>query len=185
MLNMPMRLMLIVRANPASVCGPSLPTTFSPWTMPAQLTSPCRPPNAAAAAATAALPLASSVTSVRTNRAFDAELRGERLPFRFLEVGDHDAPAAGGQHPRHRRAQARRAAGDDEGISVQLHGSCFSVSLWKPTRVSLRSTPGYLMPGYLVFNIVVIDVTKLATSARFDGTISVLPVFARFANAAT
>src|SRR5258708_1161260 len=34
-------------------------------------------------------------------------------------------------------------------------------------------------------NIVVAEVTSVARSARFDGTISVLPVLARLANAAT
>ena len=40
MLKVPIRLMLMTRANDASACGPSLPTTFSPMAMPAQLTRP-------------------------------------------------------------------------------------------------------------------------------------------------
>src|SRR5690242_13064950 len=67
-LNVPIRLMLTARTNPASECGPSFPTTRSPWTMPAQLTRPWMLPNDSTASATAAFPLASSQTSVRMNR---------------------------------------------------------------------------------------------------------------------
>src|SRR4030095_5001462 len=61
--------MVIARTKPARVCGASLPSIFSPCTMPAQLTSPCKPPKPSTAAPTAALPLASSVTSVFQKRA--------------------------------------------------------------------------------------------------------------------
>ena len=121
MLNVPMRLMLIVRAKPASECGPSLPTTFSPWTMPAQLTSPCSRRTPRCAAATAAL-RARLVGDVGADEArLRAELLRERLPFRLLEVGDDDVAAAGDDHARGRRAQSRRAAGDDERAALEFH----------------------------------------------------------------
>src|SRR6185437_12847528 len=84
MLNDPIRLMLIVRANEARLCGPSLPRIFSPCTTPAQLTMPCSAPNALVAASTAALPLASSVTSVRTNIAAAPSSFASALPSRSL-----------------------------------------------------------------------------------------------------
>src|SRR6185312_16957134 len=84
MLNDPIRLMLIVRANEARLCGPSLPSIFSPCTTPAQLTMPCSAPNALCAASTAALPLASSVTSVRTNFAAAPSSLASALPSRSL-----------------------------------------------------------------------------------------------------
>ena len=118
---MPTRLMLIARAKLASACGPSLPTTFSPCTMPAQLTRPCRPPKPSTAAATAACALASSVTSVRTKRTAAAELGGERVALGLLEIGDDDAPPPSTEHPHRRGAEARRAAGDDEDAVGDLH----------------------------------------------------------------
>jgi hypothetical protein len=45
---------LTVRAKAASGCGPSLPSTFPAGPMPAQLTSPCRPPKRLTARSTAA-----------------------------------------------------------------------------------------------------------------------------------
>src|SRR6185503_9524801 len=84
MLNDPIRLMLIVRVNEARLCGPSLPRIFSPCTTPAQLTMPCSAPNALCAASTAALPLASSVTSVRTNFADAPSSLASALPSRSL-----------------------------------------------------------------------------------------------------
>src|SRR5689334_14719 len=80
MLNVPTRLMLTARAKLASPCRPSLPTTRSPCTMPAQLTSACTPPNASSAACTQALPLASSVTSVWTKRAASPSAFVSALP---------------------------------------------------------------------------------------------------------
>src|SRR6185437_12358238 len=109
MLNDPIRLMLIVRANEARLCGPSLPSIFSPCTTPAQLTMPCSAPKALCAASTAALPLASSVTSVRTNfaaapaRANAGAGRRRALLFLRLEFGRRrrHQPVQVGQVRRH------------------------------------------------------------------------------------
>ena len=53
------------------------------------------------------------------------------------------------------------------------------------TRPSCRSAALFASPHLpCALIIVVIEVTSVATSVRFDGTISVLPVFARLAKAA-
>src|SRR6185312_14819368 len=83
-LNVPTRLMLTARRKLARACGPSLPTTRSPWTMPAQLTSTCTAPNASSAACTHDCALASSVTSVCTKRAAPAISCARALPASSL-----------------------------------------------------------------------------------------------------
>ena len=161
----------MVRSKPASVCGPSLPTTFSPWTMPAQLTRPrsgTSAPKPSTAAATAAFALASSVTSVRHEPRRGTELRGQRPPFDFLEVGDDDAPAAGDDHARGRRAQPRRAAGDDEAAPLQLH------AFGSHDHGARRS--GVATPCFdCALNTVMAADTSPARFDMSDGTISVLP----------
>jgi len=106
MLNEPIRLMLTRAREARSAWGPSLPTTFSPWTMPAQLTRPCSPAEAVDGAATAALALASSVTSQRTKRRLAPTSRSSARPSGLLEVGGDDPPARGDEHPRGRLAEA-------------------------------------------------------------------------------
>ena len=174
-LNVPIRLMLIARAKPESECGPSLPTTFSPWTMPAQLTRPCTPPNASSAAATAAMPLASSVTSVRTN--FDASPSSsrERAAIVFLEIGDHDIAAAVDDHTRRRSAEARCAAGDNERAALDLHGRLRRAM--DPARGAVRRASA--APHFTTDIAVAI---MPAISPTLAGRISVFVVCARLPN---
>jgi hypothetical protein len=51
-----------------------------------------------------------------------AEFGGQRGARFSLHVGQHDLAAGFGDHARGGRAQARRAAGDDEYIVLNLHG---------------------------------------------------------------
>ncbi len=67
MLNVPIRLMLMTRANWSSGCGPVLPTVREAGAMPAQFTSPASVPSEVAACTTA-WPSVSEVTSQRTKR---------------------------------------------------------------------------------------------------------------------
>jgi hypothetical protein len=112
-LKVPMRLMRTARSKVASECGPLRPTTRSPGAMPAQLIAPWIAPKAERKARPAAVVAASSVTSVRRNLAFGAELLRDRLPA-FVHVGDDDLRALGDEHRRGRGAEARAAAGDEE-----------------------------------------------------------------------
>jgi hypothetical protein len=69
MLKLPTRLICTVRAKRARSCAPSLPSTFSPLAMPAQLTAPCSAPKREQARSTAACASASRVTSQGLNTA--------------------------------------------------------------------------------------------------------------------
>src|SRR5471030_1000201 len=66
MLKLPIKLTLITWLKLAKACGPVLPRIFSPRTMPAQFTRPCRPPKAFTVAATAASAAASLLMSATT-----------------------------------------------------------------------------------------------------------------------
>ena len=47
---------------------------------------------------------------------------GDRLALLFVEIGHDDLRSQHGQAPRAGLSDARRAAGDDDGCSIQLHG---------------------------------------------------------------
>ena len=53
------------------------------------------------------------------------QLRGQRVAFGFLEIGDDDLAAAGHEHLRRRSSQSRRAAGDEEYAVADLHRCAF------------------------------------------------------------
>ena len=78
-LKVPTRLTWTTVANRSSECGPWRPRTRSAGAIPAQLTAACRPPPSTAAA-TASRTLASSVTSVATNRARSPSSAATRSP---------------------------------------------------------------------------------------------------------
>ena len=129
--------------------------------------------SASSAAATAALPLASSVTSVRTKRAASPSSRGERVAFVVLEIGDDDVAAAVDDHARRRGAQARRAAGDDERAALR------SAWLAPDLRSGQRARRGSV--GGAFTTDIAVAITP-AISPTFAGTISVLFVRARLPN---
>ncbi|MCY1417714.1 hypothetical protein D9M71_332550 [compost metagenome] len=69
MLKLPIRLMPTMRLKLSRPCGPLRPSTFSPPTTPAQLTSPCSAPKVSRAAATALRAASSLVMSATRPRA--------------------------------------------------------------------------------------------------------------------
>ncbi len=119
MLKVPIRLMVMTLVKRARSCGASLPRVRSATPMPAQLTSTCSPPKACTAAATAALPSASEVTSHL--QYFPPISFASFSPSFGLQVGDDHLGAVGRRHLRGRRAQAGRAAGDEEYAVLDLH----------------------------------------------------------------
>src|SRR5882672_6071859 len=117
MLNVPIRLMPITRANVSSLCGPSLPTVFSPAAIPAQLIRPRNVPRPRAAATTA-LPSLSLAHELGNNARFVRQ----RFALVRLQVGNDDPPARACEQSRGRAAKAGCTAGDDEGVAAYFHG---------------------------------------------------------------
>ena len=119
MLKVPITLTVTTLTKRPRSCGASLPSVRSASAMPAQFTSTCRPPNSFSASATAALPSASDETSVLAKR--PPISFASFSPSFDLQVGDHDLAAVLGRHARGRRAETRRAAGDEEYAISDLH----------------------------------------------------------------
>ena len=122
MLKVPIRLMLMTRANSSSGCGPSRPTMRFAGPMPAQLIRMRGTPCLARASASAAVASSALVTSQRMRDAADLLPRPTRAPSTIdVEAGDLGAGLrehfGGGLG-----AEARSAAGDDRGVSCDVHG---------------------------------------------------------------
>ncbi len=122
MLKVPTRLMLTARWNTSSGCGPSLPTVLTAGATPAQLTRPRSVPMADGGVDDG-LAVGFRVTSQRDELAL--QLGSQCLARLGLHVGDDDLAAVLGEHARGGGAKARRAAGDDEDVILDLHGCPF------------------------------------------------------------
>ena len=129
----PRRLTPSTKSHSAS----SVLTKNAKRSVPALLTSTSIGPSASSAAATPARADAASATSIRTARPSISPATS-RAPASF-EVGDRHARALGGQPPRRRRADPRRAAGDERDPSLQPHGRAAYTS-------RLRRGPSCAMP---------------------------------------
>ena len=103
-LNVPIRLIWIVRANESSACGPSRPTVRSAMPTPAQLTAPA---SDSPADSTAAATSASEVTSARTNSALVADRRRRSLTAVDIDVEADDVRARAGELDARWPARAR------------------------------------------------------------------------------
>ena len=99
MLNVPIRLMLMTLVNFSSECGPSLPTVFSPIAMPAQLTSAVQSAELLERRVHRglAMVLAGDV-ALDINARLLAELAGQCLALRLVDVGDDGVAAGGDDH---------------------------------------------------------------------------------------
>src|SRR6202521_4042050 len=161
-LNEPIRLIWMTRVKLASTCGPSLPSIFSPIATPAQLMTPWSAPNAASPAATAALELASSATSVLTNRADSPSSAASAVPPASPMSARTTLPPLA----TIMRADAAPRPDAAPVTKNMLPSICTLYFSW-------------------ALNTVVAVATSPARSDRFDGTMSVLLVLARLANAAT
>ncbi len=123
MLKVPIRLMPMTRAKVASACGPSFFTVRSAMAIPAQFTSPCRPPKPFSAASTAAWPSASAVTSHFTKRAPAPSAFASASPLSAWRSAMTTRAPLSASILTVPSPEPRGTAGDDERAALDLHGN--------------------------------------------------------------
>ena len=98
-----------------------------------------------------------------------ADLFGQRLGRRLVDVGDGDAGAAAGQFARTGRTDTTGAAGDDGGTAIQIpHANAFR-SVFATSSASATSSAFRSMPLVSRVNTTAMSVTMQA-AARYSAT---------------